>query len=593
MDIIQLICVFSVAFTGLTSGTGMLPDGPLTAAVGGAVMFTTTRTPSNKPFVFIGWIFNHNNTDTNIITSTSTDNIGPDYVGRITLSKSTGSLELRNLTLSDSGGYRVTLTVDGGNQETGSTRLEILARDRVQLTDGGSTLTIVNVTRYDQGPFRCKVSNAVSNGTSEPVKLSISYGPDDVNLKKSLSPEECVVGSNVDLSCSAVSSPSAQFSWFLNGSMLPEAGPELRLMNIQMNQSGSYSCQAFNNKTLRYKTSQPAAIIVIVPVSNVTVTVSDIDLVEFNSSVRLCCSSSGSSLSFLWLNGSSEVTAIDRVQLTDGGSTVTIVNVTRYDQGPFRCKVSNAVSNGTSDLVNLSISFGPENIVLKPPSSTQDHFVVGSNIDLSCSAVSRPAALFYWFLNGNLLPDTGPELSMTNIHINQSGNYSCQAFNNKTLRYQTSQPAAINIRASPIQQSPTCSAGCIAGIVITCCVIVGACAVAGYFIFYKKKLRKASTNITSEHQDTAANSRNQELNYANVSTLQNRDGGIVQLGLQNNSTEYAQIRLNSFPAASSPPTYDVHMQRMKRQAPQPGANGAQANTHVYIDKLVRSDSHQM
>ncbi|XP_067365597.1 carcinoembryonic antigen-related cell adhesion molecule 5-like isoform X3 [Channa argus] len=540
MDIIQLICVFSVAFTGLTSGTGMLPDGPLTAAVGGAVMFTTTRTPSNKPFVFIGWIFNHNNTDTNIITSTSTDNIGPDYVGRITLSKSTGSLELRNLTLSDSGGYRVTLTVDGGNQETGSTRLEILvpvsnvmitvsdidlvefnssvrlscsssgsslsflwlngssvvtARDRVQLTDGGSTLTIVNVTRYDQGPFRCKVSNAVSNGTSEPVKLSISYGPDDVNLKKSLSPEECVVGSNVDLSCSAVSSPSAQFSWFLNGSMLPEAGPELRLMNIQMNQSGSYSCQAFNNKTLRYKTSQPAAIIVIVPVSNVTVTVSDIDLVEFNSSVRLCCSSSGSSLSFLWLNGSSEVTAIDRVQLTDGGSTVTIVNVTRYDQGPFRCKVSNAVSNGTSDLVNLSISFGPENIVLKPPSSTQDHFVVGSNIDLSCSAVSRPAALFYWFLNGNLLPDTGPELSMTNIHINQSGNYSCQAFNNKTLRYQTSQPAAINIRASPIQQSPTCSAGCIAGIVITCCVIVGACAVAGYFIFYKKKLRKASTNI--------------------------------------------------------------------------------------------------
>ncbi|KAK2844802.1 hypothetical protein Q5P01_011461 [Channa striata] len=361
---------------------------------------------------------------------------------------------------------------------------EVTASDRVQLTDGNATLTIFNVTRDDQGPFRCHVFNAVTNDTSEPVNLSISYGPDHVILEKFPSQEQYVVGSNLNLSCSAVSSPSAQFYWFLNGDPLPDTGPELRLMKIQMNQSGNYSCQAFNNKTLRYQTSQSADITVLdrveilgptkleekqtlvllcsvqstlptsytwtlngkeilnnstvfikpmsessdsgkyicqvtddhsgrisfgehslsvqdiigpgyenrisfdrttgslelrsltlsdsgeyrviiipdgghqftgstrleilVPVSNVKVTVSNVDLVEFNSSVRLSCSSSGSSLSFLWLNGSSEVTASDRVQLTDGNTNLAIFNVTRYDQGPFRCHVFNAVSNGTS-----------------------------------------------------------------------------------------------------------------------------------------------------------------------------------------------------------------------------------------------------
>lgn len=92
-----------------------------------------------------------------------------------------------------------------------------------------------------------------------------------------------------------------------------------------------------------------------VPVSGIVLVQPDGDLVESNSSIRLSCSSSGSSLSFLWLNGSSEVAVSDRVHVADGGSTL-IINVTRFDQGPFRCHVFNPVSNGTSDPVSLTIN---------------------------------------------------------------------------------------------------------------------------------------------------------------------------------------------------------------------------------------------
>ncbi|XP_056236479.1 carcinoembryonic antigen-related cell adhesion molecule 5-like [Seriola aureovittata] len=482
------------AISGVSHGAGVLPD-TLVAAVGETVMFATTVPPQETPILVVTWgILDISGTNFNIITSSSVNITAPGHTDRITLFRSTGSLELRNLTLNDSGEYRLTIIPVASSQLKGSCSLvvhapvsnvtvtanstdlvefsssislscsssgsslsflwlngssEVTASDRVQLTDGNTTLTIVNVTRYDQGPFRCHVFSPVNNGTSAPLNLSISYGPENINLTLSPSQEYYDEGSDISLMCSAVSRPAALIQWFLNGDLLSDSGPELRLMNIQMSQSGNYSCQAFNNITMRNQTSQTAALTVLKSnISNVVVTPNTTDLVEFNNSVSLSCSSSGSFPSFLWLNGSSEVTASGRVQLTDGGATLTIINVARYDQGPFRCHVFNNFSNYTSDPVKLSISFGPENTNLKLFPS-QQHYEEGSDISLRCSAVSRPAAQYYWFLNGDKLSESGPELRLMNLQESQSGNYSCQAFNNKTMRNETSHPSVVFI-LSPV-----------------------------------------------------------------------------------------------------------------------------------------------
>lgn len=74
-----------------------------------------------------------------------------------------------------------------------------------------------------------------------------------------------------------------------------------------------------------------------------------------------------------------------------------------------------------------------------------EYYETGSNITLNCSTISMPPALVNWFKDEVRLSETGPLLKLNKVQENQSGNYSCQAFNNKTLRYDISQMLALNI----------------------------------------------------------------------------------------------------------------------------------------------------
>lgn len=106
-----------------TEGAGVLPDGPLNAAVGEIVMFTTTLTSTETPFLSVNGKLNISK---NIITSTNlANNTGPEYEGRITFFPSTGSLELRSLTLNDIGEYSVSIIQADGTNHVGRTTLEI------------------------------------------------------------------------------------------------------------------------------------------------------------------------------------------------------------------------------------------------------------------------------------------------------------------------------------------------------------------------------------------------------------------------------------------------------------------------------------
>ncbi|KAM8868915.1 hemicentin-1-like, partial [Spinachia spinachia] len=204
----------------------------------------------------------------------------------------------------------------------------------------------------------------------------------------------------------------------------------LALNSVRVADSGVYVLQSSDPEL-----KAAASIAVFEPISNVTLRANQTELVELSGAAVFTCSVlSGSSLSFLWMNASSELKERDRVQLTDGNSTLTIVNVTRHDQGPFTCRASNAVSNGTSGRVNLTISYGPDNMALTVNGQNATSFLVGSNLTVLCSARSYPPAQLGWAFRGQLVNTTGPLLERFSVAEEHSGPYSCLAFNNHTHR---------------------------------------------------------------------------------------------------------------------------------------------------------------
>lgn len=63
-----------------------------------------------------------------------------------------------------------------------------------------------------------------------------------------------LVGSNLTLFCRVSSQPLALLEWLFDGESLNRTGQaKLELIRVEERHSGLYSCRAFNNKTLKWK----------------------------------------------------------------------------------------------------------------------------------------------------------------------------------------------------------------------------------------------------------------------------------------------------------------------------------------------------
>ncbi|XP_054854920.1 carcinoembryonic antigen-related cell adhesion molecule 5-like [Eublepharis macularius] len=393
---------------------------------------------------------------------------GPSSTGRETAG-SNCSLSIRSLALKDTGNYTVLKDSPDG-PESGSVRIEVLEllskpsvsafpsryltefidsvnltceitsktasvswlyngepleiNPRINVSMDNRTLAINGAVRSDAGGYQCNVSNPASTNQSDPMYISVIYGPDTPEIR----PNETFYNehSEVSLSCYADAFPDAHYIWSINEKERSTES-KLHIPDVLSEDSGKYVCQAWNVLS-RQKNSTSLNIEVAGSVYNVTIN-GPSTAIEYHP-VHLKCSSFGSDVSYHWLKGNQLVEAGGRIILTDNNRSLTFTSSNRDDTANYTCQGVNSFSSNSSQPHWLNIFYGPDTPIIDPQESVYNE---GSTLNLSCFAISNPPANYSWWYNDQLLEDQHEsQLLIPDLSGSNAGIYTCNATNDNT-----------------------------------------------------------------------------------------------------------------------------------------------------------------
>ncbi|KAI5629742.1 carcinoembryonic antigen-related cell adhesion molecule 5 isoform X1, partial [Silurus asotus] len=512
---------------GFCSGDQLVMPAEVSGVRGKSVNFTAQGFP--KDVNMVTWTFTpKTGSSVPVYTATPSNEKVPDaYKGRVKYNRILQTLELSSLTPTDNGVYILTVVDSNLDQMVGQTSLRVLEPvadvtitsntpeavefnstviltcnakgsilsyswlnnsipvvvDGIHIVQNDSQLIINQVFRNDLlGQISCTAKNQLESLTSANFNLTVNYGPELVKKTQDPVLEFMKKGSNVTMSCTAQSSPAAEFIWVFNGIILPQKTATIVLSNLGEEQSGNYSCLAYNSKTQRYVTSEVTTFSVLEAISGTSIIAPTSPLIAGNSTVNLTCTSSmGKADSVQWKKDGNPLDKSNRISFSPDGKTVSILPVQKEDSGEYSCQLKNKISSDSNNY-KLTVNYGPDNMAIKGDKQA----LVGQPVRMDCSFASFPAPTFVWKFNDTVLIGEEKEcLTIPNFENINSGIYTCEAFNLITGLKRT---ATHNLQVKEAAQEQNgLSSGAIAGITIA--VLIAVAVIIGVCI---KKRRKVS-----------------------------------------------------------------------------------------------------
>ncbi|NIG58970.1 carcinoembryonic antigen-related cell adhesion molecule 16 [Pontoporia blainvillei] len=126
---------------------------------------------------------------------------------------------------------------------------------RLGLSPDGRVLTRHGIRREEAGAYQCEVWNPVSVSRSEPINLTVYFGPERVAiLQDSTARTGCTIKVDFNtfftLWCVSQSCPEPEYTWAFNGRALKNGQDHLNISSMTAAQEGTYTCIAKNPKTL-------------------------------------------------------------------------------------------------------------------------------------------------------------------------------------------------------------------------------------------------------------------------------------------------------------------------------------------------------
>ncbi|XP_078083679.1 hemicentin-1-like [Mustelus asterias] len=311
--------------------------------------------------------------------------------------------------------------------------LETLGKANFNLSSDGSSLGIKGLLPSDTGRYTCVARNPAGEETKVFI-LNVLVPPNISRIPSLPEVLTAVPNAMVTLECRAAGTPPPQLTWLKDGLPLAisshvrllSAGQILRIAQVQISDTGSYTCVAVSQAGV---TEQHYHLRVQDPPRFENPRDTEEVMVLRGASVSFTCDVGGlPPPTFSWLKDG-ELLVPNDLMPESSGMRLQLPSVSIDDAGWYSCLAANEAGKASRHF-NL--------IVMEPPQISDSEMpqevsvLLSSPLELVCAAVGVPLPEVSWVKDGvplgSVLSD-GEVLRIESVQVEDAGLYTCLATN--------------------------------------------------------------------------------------------------------------------------------------------------------------------
>ncbi|XP_054462585.1 neural cell adhesion molecule 1b isoform X2 [Anoplopoma fimbria] len=337
--------------------------------------------------------------------------------------------------------------------------------------ESSSTLTLYKAGKENAGTYKCVATNGDQQGEST-VKVKIFQKITFTNVP---SPQEFNEGDNAILVCDVISSPSPTVFWKYKGAKIQMekdvrfkvlSNNHLQIRGIKKTDEGSYTCEG------RLMARGEIDLRVIKVVVNVLPTIrvwqSEVNATaDVEQPAMLTCAVDGYPEPMVtWTRNEVVLEAGEKYSFNDDGSEMTLMDVTKLDEGEYTCIAKNKAGEAEQEL-SLRVFVKPKITYIVNQSTSE----MEEQVTLTCEASGDPTPTISWssgdhvFTEGEQASWTRPEqhksldgnvvvrsdarvssLTLKYVRYTDAGQYLCRA---RSAIGEDDQSAFLEVRYAP------------------------------------------------------------------------------------------------------------------------------------------------
>ncbi|XP_075892476.1 neural cell adhesion molecule 1b isoform X4 [Nelusetta ayraudi] len=286
-------------------------------------------------------------------------------------------------------------------------RIELNRPDiTVTLNDeSSSVLTLYNAGNENEGTYKCVATNGDEQGEST-VKVKIFQ---KITFKNAPTPQEFNEGDNAIIVCDVISSPPPTVIWKYRGLKIQMetdvrfkvlSNNHLQIRGIKKTDEGPYTCEGRQMARGEIDLRVIKVIVNVLPTIRVWQTEVNATA-DVGQPAMLTCAVDGYPEPMVtWTRGRVVLEAGEKYSFNDDGSEMTIMEVTKLDEGDYTCIARNKAGESEQEL-SLTVFVKPKITYIMNQTTSE----MAEQVTLTCEASGDPTPTISWSSGGRVFSE--------------------------------------------------------------------------------------------------------------------------------------------------------------------------------------------